>query len=92
MYTLRLLTAPRFRSCRAWNMLRYQIPGNGDDCRKERYFIVTYVLLGQVTELLSGGAHIMIYPGAFNMTTGPLHWELLQRGRQEEKLLYYGVY
>lgn len=24
---------------------------------------------------------ILIYPGAFNMTTGPAHWELLQRGR-----------
>ncbi|PPQ67900.1 hypothetical protein CVT26_007100 [Gymnopilus dilepis] len=26
------------------------------------------------------GCHVLIYPGAFNMTTGPLHWELLQRG------------
>ncbi|KAM7507449.1 hypothetical protein LguiA_017902 [Lonicera macranthoides] len=25
------------------------------------------------------GAHLICYPGAFNMTTGPLHWELLQR-------------
>lgn len=24
---------------------------------------------------------ILIFPGAFNMTTGPAHWELLQRGR-----------
>lgn len=24
---------------------------------------------------------ILIYPGAFNLTTGPAHWELLQRGR-----------
>lgn len=24
---------------------------------------------------------ILIYPGAFNMTTGPAHWELLQRAR-----------
>lgn len=29
----------------------------------------------------SRGTQIMIYPGAFNMTTGPLHWELLQRAR-----------
>ncbi|KAI9590831.1 putative nitrilase family protein [Syncephalis fuscata] len=28
------------------------------------------------------GCMAMIYPGAFNMTTGPLHWELLQRARQ----------
>ncbi|KAI7870858.1 carbon-nitrogen hydrolase [Spinellus fusiger] len=27
------------------------------------------------------GCMAMIYPGAFNMTTGPLHWELLQRTR-----------
>lgn len=27
------------------------------------------------------GAHVMIYPGAFNLTTGPMHWELLQRAR-----------
>uniref|UniRef100_A0A453IWL3 CN hydrolase domain-containing protein n=1 Tax=Aegilops tauschii subsp. strangulata TaxID=200361 RepID=A0A453IWL3_AEGTS len=30
------------------------------------------------------GAHLLCYPGAFNMTTGPLHWELLQRARYEE--------
>ena len=24
---------------------------------------------------------ILIYPGAFNLTTGPAHWELLQRAR-----------
>ncbi|KAL7543866.1 hypothetical protein ACHAXR_013238 [Thalassiosira sp. AJA248-18] len=24
---------------------------------------------------------VLIYPGAFNLTTGPAHWELLQRGR-----------
>jgi hypothetical protein len=27
------------------------------------------------------GANIMIYPGAFNMVTGPAHWQLLQRAR-----------
>lgn len=27
------------------------------------------------------GCKMMFYPGAFNMTTGPLHWELLQRAR-----------
>ena len=26
-------------------------------------------------------AKLLVYPGAFNMTTGPLHWELLQRAR-----------
>lgn len=27
------------------------------------------------------GCNVLVYPGAFNMTTGPMHWELLQRGR-----------
>jgi len=25
--------------------------------------------------------NVLIYPGAFNLTTGPAHWELLQKGR-----------
>jgi len=29
----------------------------------------------------SKGCSMLVYPGAFNMTTGPLHWELLQRAR-----------
>lgn len=24
---------------------------------------------------------MLVFPGAFNLTTGPAHWELLQRGR-----------
>jgi predicted amidohydrolase len=27
------------------------------------------------------GAQLIIYPGAFNMTTGPVHWELLAKAR-----------
>jgi omega-amidase len=27
------------------------------------------------------GCNLLVYPGAFNLTTGPAHWELLQRGR-----------
>ncbi|KAI3973569.1 hypothetical protein MKW92_033295 [Papaver armeniacum] len=33
-------------------------------------------------------AHLICYPGAFNMTTGPLHWELLQRARAVDNQLY----
>ncbi|KAG0333464.1 hypothetical protein BG004_000835 [Podila humilis] len=29
------------------------------------------------------GCFAMIYPGAFNMITGPMHWELLQRARAD---------
>ncbi|XP_014483337.1 PREDICTED: nitrilase homolog 2 isoform X2 [Dinoponera quadriceps] len=34
------------------------------------------------------GCQMLIYPGAFNMTTGPLHWSLLQRSRANDNQLY----
>ncbi|MBW0473933.1 hypothetical protein O181_013648 [Austropuccinia psidii MF-1] len=34
------------------------------------------------------GCVAMIYPGAFNLTTGPLHWELLQRARAIDNQIY----
>ncbi|KAH8117152.1 carbon-nitrogen hydrolase [Phellopilus nigrolimitatus] len=34
------------------------------------------------------GAHVMIYPGAFNLTTGPMHWELLQRARALDNQIF----
>ncbi|EJD05658.1 carbon-nitrogen hydrolase [Fomitiporia mediterranea MF3/22] len=37
------------------------------------------------------GAHAMIYPGAFNLTTGPMHWELLQRARAVDNQIYVAM-
>ncbi|KAF9050786.1 carbon-nitrogen hydrolase [Hymenopellis radicata] len=37
------------------------------------------------------GCHMLIYPGAFNMTTGPLHWELLQRGRANDNQVFVSM-
>lgn len=34
------------------------------------------------------GAFAMIYPGAFNTTTGPLHWHLLARARAVDNQVY----
>eukprot|EP01084_Bolivina_argentea_P168685 292480_1 len=34
------------------------------------------------------GCSMIIYPAAFNTTTGPLHWELLQRARATDNQLY----
>lgn len=31
---------------------------------------------------------MLLYPSAFNMTTGPLHWELLQRARANDLQLF----
>lgn len=40
---------------------------------------VRFVQLAQIN--VEKGANILFYPGAFNMTTGPAHWELLFRSR-----------
>jgi omega-amidase len=34
------------------------------------------------------GAQMLVYPGAFNTVTGPLHWELLQRARAVDNQLF----
>lgn len=34
------------------------------------------------------GCKLLIYPGAFNMTTGPAHWELLQKCRALDNQVY----
>jgi omega-amidase len=31
---------------------------------------------------------MLVFPGAFNMTTGPLHWELLLRARAVDNQCY----
>jgi omega-amidase len=36
----------------------------------------------------NAGAHVLVYPGAFNTVTGPLHWELLQRARAVDNQLF----
>jgi len=37
------------------------------------------------------GSIAMIYPGAFNLTTGPLHWELLARARAVDNQIYVAM-
>ena len=34
------------------------------------------------------GCKMFVYPGAFNMVTGPAHWELLQRARAVDNQVY----
>jgi len=34
------------------------------------------------------GAEVLLYPGAFNTTTGPAHWELLQRARAVDNQVF----
>ncbi|KZT28635.1 carbon-nitrogen hydrolase [Neolentinus lepideus HHB14362 ss-1] len=37
------------------------------------------------------GCHAIIYPSAFNLTTGPLHWELLQRARAVDNQIFVSM-
>lgn len=37
------------------------------------------------------GAFLLLYPGAFNLTTGALHWELQARARAMDNQLYVGL-
>lgn len=37
------------------------------------------------------GAFLLLYPGAFNLTTGALHWELQARARAVDNQVYVGV-
>ncbi|KAH8829704.1 carbon-nitrogen hydrolase [Flagelloscypha sp. PMI_526] len=37
------------------------------------------------------GCHMMIYPGAFNLTTGPLHWTILQQARAVDNQIYVAM-
>ncbi len=37
------------------------------------------------------GAFALIYPGAFNLTTGELHWSLLARGRAVDNQIYVAM-
>ena len=34
---------------------------------------------------------MLVYPGAFNLTTGPLHWSLLGRARAVDNEVYVGL-
>lgn len=47
---------------------------------------VRFPQLAQIN--VSKGAKILFYPGAFNMTTGPLHWELLFRARAVDNQVF----
>ena len=47
---------------------------------------IRFVELSRIMTL--EGAEILIFPGAFNLTTGPAHWELLFRSRALDNQVY----
>eukprot|EP00735_Rhodelphis_limneticus_P003946 TRINITY_DN1548_c0_g1::TRINITY_DN1548_c0_g1_i1::g.28296::m.28296 TRINITY_DN1548_c0_g1::TRINITY_DN1548_c0_g1_i1::g.28296 ORF type:complete len:299 (-),score=49.42,sp/Q2T9R6/NIT2_BOVIN/56.79/2e-120,CN_hydrolase/PF00795.17/5.8e-36 TRINITY_DN1548_c0_g1_i1:69-965(-) len=42
-------------------------------------------------KMVRQGCHLLCYPGAFNMTTGPAHWELLVRSRAVDNQCYVSL-
>ena len=47
---------------------------------------IRFVELSRIMAL--NGAEMLIFPGAFNLTTGPAHWELLFRSRALDNQVY----
>lgn len=43
------------------------------------------------TESGEAGAFALVYPGAFNLTTGPLHWKLLGQARAVDNQVYVAL-
>jgi predicted amidohydrolase len=52
-------------------------------------FDIRYPLFAQ--EYCERGTHMLVYPGAFNMVTGPVHWELMARARAIDTQQYVCV-
>jgi len=50
-----------------------------------------FLLLLCLCLCISVGCSLLVYPGAFNMTTGPVHWELLARARAIDNQCYVAV-
>lgn len=64
------------------------------DCDGKNYSCIRDKFIYSIPSLLSLiflGCNMLLYPGAFNMTTGPLHWELLARSRANDLQLFMGV-
>jgi predicted amidohydrolase len=41
--------------------------------------------------MAADGAQLILLPGAFNMTTGPAHWEILARSRALDNQIYFAA-
>lgn len=42
-------------------------------------------------QMTDAGAHLIVLPGAFNMTTGPAHWDLLIKSRALDNQIYFAA-
>ncbi|KAL2016120.1 hypothetical protein VTK56DRAFT_4239 [Thermocarpiscus australiensis] len=52
---------------------------------------VRFPEMAMVAARRDGGCFALVYPGAFNLTTGPLHWRLLARARAVDNQLYVAL-
>uniref|UniRef100_A0A8D0AXY9 omega-amidase n=1 Tax=Sander lucioperca TaxID=283035 RepID=A0A8D0AXY9_SANLU len=63
-------------------------PGNSLSMFQTLCFLCNSSAMSDETWHPLGCCQLLVYPGAFNMTTGPAHWELLQRGRAIDNQVY----
>jgi len=50
------------------------------------------VRFGELAQLYAlNGCNLLVYPGAFNMTTGPAHWELMAKSRATQTQTYVAL-
>jgi predicted amidohydrolase len=42
-------------------------------------------------EMANAGAHIIFLPASFNMTTGPVHWDILMRSRALDNQIFFAA-
>ena len=54
----------------------------------QNFGLIFSYFVTSVTVVTSTGCSLILYPGAFNMTTGPAHWELLARARYVAHIWY----
>lgn len=71
------------------SLIYYMLYPNGLFSRLPLKNLIIIIIIYYMLVLLLSGAHLLCYPGAFNMTTGPLHWELLQRARYIFTVSYF---
>ncbi|KAF9424515.1 hypothetical protein HW555_000326 [Spodoptera exigua] len=78
-----------FNTCTVWDSTGNLVAQH----RKVHLFDID--IPGRITfkesDVLSAGCSMLIYPGAFNMTTGPCHWELLGRSRANDLQLWVAL-
>ena len=69
------------------NVIVYPVESYGSNFEFLKRYLKVYQIATQICAR-DMGCQLLLYPGAFNMTTGPAHWELLARARALDNQVY----